>query len=163
MLAINAYTQNLGVDPFEPLSIDLVRRDLARSYRSPGQGEEDQSDIFPAQIIAQPYSLFQVTFQSKIWRHLTNFESHSLCSPHLSDLVLFEIGARIITRKSGLPSQQLHDSFHHGLADLGFAHQWQRFTASIRVEQSHLVGIYCKTSICSADIVSDNQIQLFGD
>lgn len=51
MLAINTDTQDLGVDPFEPLQLDLVRGDLACSDRGPGQWKEDQSNIFPSQII----------------------------------------------------------------------------------------------------------------
>jgi hypothetical protein len=34
--AVYAYTQNLGIHPFEPVERDLVRRDLVRSDRRPG-------------------------------------------------------------------------------------------------------------------------------
>lgn len=72
MFAINAYTQNLGVDPFETLQFDLVRRDLARSDRRPGQWEKDQSNIFGPHVIAQAHQFILVAFQNEIGSHLTN-------------------------------------------------------------------------------------------
>lgn len=51
-LAVNADTQDLGIDPIEPVQTGLVGWDLARSYGGPGQREKGQYHIFLAKIIA---------------------------------------------------------------------------------------------------------------
>jgi hypothetical protein len=62
MVAVNADAQNLGLDPFEPFQSDLVRRDLAGSYRCPGQGEERQDHIAAPAEIAQAHPRILVAF-----------------------------------------------------------------------------------------------------
>lgn len=46
MLAIYRDTQDLGIYPLEPIQGDLVRGDLRRSYRRPGEWKERQHNIF---------------------------------------------------------------------------------------------------------------------
>ena len=53
IFTVDRDTQDLGIYPLEPVQRDLVRGDLRRSYWRPGQGEERNDDIFPAQVIAQ--------------------------------------------------------------------------------------------------------------
>jgi hypothetical protein len=72
MFVINADTQDLGIYPVEPVESDLVRRDLRRSYRSPGQREEGQDYIFPSQVIAQANLFAALVFQHDIWGVLSN-------------------------------------------------------------------------------------------
>jgi hypothetical protein len=71
--AVNAETQNLGLDPIEPVKLGLVRWDLAGSYGCPGQWEENQSNIALSQVIVQVDALPQVAFQFIIGGRLPNF------------------------------------------------------------------------------------------
>ena len=64
--AVDADAQNLGMDPFEPVEDRLVRRDLARSYRRPGQGKESQHDIALAVKVAQRNGLPGMAFKREI-------------------------------------------------------------------------------------------------
>lgn len=47
---INAYAQDLGIQSLEFAFIGFIRRDLARSNRRPGFGEENQDDILAQEI-----------------------------------------------------------------------------------------------------------------
>ena len=60
--AINTDTQDLGIDPIEPVESDLVRWDLTRSYRRPGQGEESDRHITATAVFTQTHALAQVVF-----------------------------------------------------------------------------------------------------
>jgi len=60
------------LDPIKPVEVELVGWDLTRSYRSPGEGEERQDNIFLAQVMAQAGIGVQVAFEAKIRRILTN-------------------------------------------------------------------------------------------
>jgi hypothetical protein len=64
------------MDPFEAVERRLVRRDLARSDRSPGQREEGDHHVFSSQVIAQADLFFQVAFQCEIRSRLTNSKRH---------------------------------------------------------------------------------------
>jgi hypothetical protein len=48
VVTIYADTQNLGIEPIEAVEGDLIRWDLRRSYRRPGQGEESNDEVFLA-------------------------------------------------------------------------------------------------------------------
>ena len=69
---INAQTQNLGSDPIEPFFSNLVRWDLTRSYRCPGQREEGQDHISQAAIITQADQLAVMALQAEIRSRLSN-------------------------------------------------------------------------------------------
>jgi len=60
---IDTYAQDLGIKPFELGHVGLVRRDLIRSDRSPGQWEEDKDDI-PAAEVAQRHAGVLVRIES---------------------------------------------------------------------------------------------------
>ncbi len=64
--AVYAETQNLGLDPFEPVQRGLVRRDLARSDGGPGQREEGQDDVLLAAIVAQAHRAPVVALEGEI-------------------------------------------------------------------------------------------------
>jgi hypothetical protein len=66
VFTVNRDTQDLGIYPLEPVKCDLVRGDLRRSYRRPGQREEGQDDIFSTQIIAQANFLAAMIYQGKV-------------------------------------------------------------------------------------------------
>lgn len=68
---IDADAQNLDIDPFKPRQVCLVRRDLARSYRSPGLGEENQHHG-PAAQAAEGDVLIQMARKGKIRRFVSN-------------------------------------------------------------------------------------------
>lgn len=72
MLAINAYTQDLGIYPLKPVECNLVRGDLRRSYGGPGYWEESQDHIFTAQKVAEAYFCPILIFQAKIGGILSN-------------------------------------------------------------------------------------------
>jgi hypothetical protein len=72
MLAINRDTQNLGIYPFEPVESDLVRRDLRRSYRGPGNGKKGDDYIFATQKITQAHFFAAVVFKTEIRGVLTD-------------------------------------------------------------------------------------------
>jgi hypothetical protein len=61
--AVNADTQDLGLDPIEPVECGLVGWDLARSYGRPGKREKGQNHIAFSMVVAQPDGLSEVTFQ----------------------------------------------------------------------------------------------------
>ena len=48
---INAYAQNLDISRREGSIFCVVRRNLVRSDRRPGQGEKHENDSFPLQLI----------------------------------------------------------------------------------------------------------------
>jgi hypothetical protein len=58
--AVNAETQNLGLHPIEPVECDLVRWNLRRSDRGPGEREKRQHDIALATIVTQSNGLLQM-------------------------------------------------------------------------------------------------------
>lgn len=60
MYAIDTETQDLGLDPIEPLEGGLVGWDLCRSDWRPGQGEERQRHIAGTAEIAQAHPFVQV-------------------------------------------------------------------------------------------------------
>ena len=47
---INTYAQDLGIQSRKQSTFSFVRRDLACSYRRPGQWVERQHHVLPAQI-----------------------------------------------------------------------------------------------------------------
>jgi len=62
---VNTYTQNLGIQSRELGLFDLIQRDLSRSYRGPGGGEECKDNVRTAQV-AQRNRLSQVGREGKI-------------------------------------------------------------------------------------------------
>ena len=74
--AVHTKTQNLGLDPFKPVQNGLVRRDLARSDRRPGQWEEGQHDILLVAKIADPDGATEMAFQTDIRGRLTDVKGH---------------------------------------------------------------------------------------
>jgi hypothetical protein len=70
-------TQDLGINPLEPVQRDLVRGDLRRSYGRPGQGEESYDGIFSAQVIAQANLIPIMRCQDKVRGVLPYSQSHN--------------------------------------------------------------------------------------
>ena len=73
---VNTDTQDLGIYPVEPVESDLVRRDLGSSDGSPGQREESQNHISPAEVIAQAHLLFGVILETEPRGSFANCECH---------------------------------------------------------------------------------------
>jgi hypothetical protein len=73
---VNADAQNLGVHPLELVEQRLVRRDLARSDRCPGQWEKGEYQVFLTQVIAQTNQPIVVAFQRKVWGWAAEFRPH---------------------------------------------------------------------------------------
>jgi hypothetical protein len=69
---IDTDAQNLDIQSREPGFGSLVRRDLVRSYRSPGQRKESQDDRFPSQI-AQASFPTQMVWEAEIGCFFTHF------------------------------------------------------------------------------------------
>ncbi len=76
-LAVDAQTQDLGLDPIEPVKCSLVRRDLARSDRRPGQWEEGQDQVLFPKIITGTDGLSEMAFQTDFWSELSFYQYHS--------------------------------------------------------------------------------------
>ena len=71
--AVYADTQNLGMHPFEPIEHGLVRRDLSRSDRGPGEREKRDDDVSPPAIVTQGNHPSVVTREGEIGCGLSNF------------------------------------------------------------------------------------------
>jgi len=69
---INADAQNLDIRFREPGVFGLVGRNLARSDRRPGQGEEGQDGGRAAQV-AEAHLFVQMAAQLEIRRFVSNF------------------------------------------------------------------------------------------
>lgn len=76
--AVYTQTQDLGLDPGEPVKSDLVRRDLSRSDGGPGEREESQHNITFAEIVSQTNFFFCLAFQTEIGSAIADCKCHSL-------------------------------------------------------------------------------------
>jgi hypothetical protein len=71
-------TQDLGLDPGEPVKSDLIRRDLSRSDRGPGKREESQHNVTFSEIVPQANLLFGLALQTEIGSAIADYKCHSL-------------------------------------------------------------------------------------
>ena len=70
--AVDAYAQDLGADPIEPVKINLVGWNLAGSYRRPGKWKKCQYHIAFTDIITQADGLPEMAFKTKFRCKITN-------------------------------------------------------------------------------------------